>query len=138
MLWKGGDYVNTVERRERLVQHLAINGKSTIHDLAEALGVSERTISRDLDYLSPQAPIAVEHGRRGGYYISNYKALQLPCMKEHEIELLKKIAVNTENSSSCNLTSAEHQLLENIIALYSKEGFEKMKKLEKDYNRKYS
>lgn len=128
--------MNTVERRERLIQILAMCGKTSVRVLAKKLEVSERTISRDIDLLSPNNPIGVEHGRDGGYYISNYKALNLPCMKEYETELLKKIAANTENGSSYNLTSDEHQLLKDIIALYSKEGFEKRRKWQEEQDKK--
>jgi transcriptional antiterminator len=127
-----GDYVNTVERRERLIQMLAMCGKTSVRILAKKLEVSERTISRDIDLLSPNNPIGVKHGRDGGYYISNYKALNLPCMKEYETELLQKIAANTESGSSCNLNPDEHQLLKDIISVYSKEGFEKRRKWQKE------
>ena len=128
--------MNTVERRERLVQILATNGKSSVRILAEKLGVCERTVSRDLDQLSTNTPISVEHGRSGGYYISNYKALNLPCMKVFEIELLQKIATDTENGSNCTLTPDEHQLLQDIIALYSKEGLEKRQKWQEEQDQK--
>lgn len=128
--------MNTVERREQLIQILAMRGKTSVRVLAEKLGVSERTVSRDLDLLSSNTPIGVEHGRSGGYYISNYKALNLPCMKDFEIDLLQKIATDTENGSSCTLTPNEHQLLQNIIALYSKEGLEKRQKWQEEQDQK--
>ena len=114
--------MNSKERRDRLVQFLAIRGKTSTKILAEKLEVSQRTVLRDIDILSRNNPIGVEYGRGGGYYISNYKSLNLPCMKEHEIRLLKKIVSETQNNASCTLDPSEHQLLEEIITLYSKDS----------------
>ena len=124
--------MNTVERRERLIQILAMCGKTSVRVLAEKLEVCERTVSRDIDILSRNNPIGADHGREGGYYISNYKALNLPCMKEYETALLQKIASATENGKACTLTSYDHQLLNDIITLYSKQGFEQRKKWEEE------
>ena len=83
--------MTTNERHERLIQALATYGKLSATQLAIILNVSKRTILRDIDKLSLYYPISSDLGRTGGYYISNYKSLNLPCLKTHEIGLLKKI-----------------------------------------------
>lgn len=64
-----------MQRAERLLAIallLQARGKMTAQRLAELLGVSIRTIYRDIDALSlAHIPIATDHGPRGGYYLLN-------------------------------------------------------------------
>ena len=129
--------MSTVERREQLIQILVLCGKTSTRVLAEKLDVSERTVLRDIDTLSGNYPISVDYGRHGGYYITNYKVLNLPCMKDHEINLLQKITDDIDNFSICSLTPPENQLLKNIITIYSKEGHQKRKEWEEKQNLKF-
>lgn len=69
--------MRTHERRERIVQIIAMCGTVTAKELATRLRVTPRTILRDIDALSMLYPISVNYGRGGGYYIINYKALAL-------------------------------------------------------------
>ena len=126
--------MSTVERREQLIQILVLCGKTSTRVLAEKLEVSERTVLRDIDILSGYYPISVDYGRHGGYYITNYKVLNLPCMKEYEINLLKKITSDIDNFSNCSLTPSENQLLKNIITIYSKKGHLKRQEWEGKQN----
>ena len=114
--------MTTHERHERLIQALATYGKLSTAQLANILNVSKRTILRDIDKLSLYYPIGSDIGRTGGYYISNYKSLNMPCLKTHEINLLKKIVSQIDNSSCCFLSSSENQLLKEMIILYSADG----------------
>lgn len=116
--------MRTQERRERIVQIIAMCGTVTAKELANRMQVTPRTILRDIDALSMLYPISVNYGRGGGYYIINYKALNLPCLKNFEIELLEKITSEIDRSSVCSLTSDENQVLKDMITVYSKSAHE--------------
>ena len=116
--------MRTNERRERIVQIIAMCGTVTAKELATRMQVTRRTILRDIDALSMLYPISVNYGRGGGYYIINYKALNLPCLKSFEIELLEKIISEIDRSSVCSLTPEENQVLKDMIAVYSKTAHE--------------
>ena len=116
--------MRTQERRERIVQIIAMCGTVTAKELANRMQVTPRTILRDIDALSMLYPISVNYGRGGGYYIINYKALNLPCLKNFEIELLEKITSEIDRSSVCSLTPDENQVLKDMITVYSKSAHE--------------
>ena len=124
--------MRTHERRERIVQIIAMCGTVTSKELANRMRVTPRTILRDIDALSMLYPISVNYGRGGGYYIINYKALNLPCLKSFEVELLEKITSEIDRSSVCSLTPDENQVLKDMIAVYSKTAHEKRQALEHD------
>lgn len=69
-----------MQRAERLLAItllLQARGKMPAHQLAELLGVSVRTIYRDISALSmAHVPVAMEHGPGGGYYL----------LQEHYVE----------------------------------------------------
>ena len=124
--------MRTHERRERIVQIIAMCGTVTSKELANRMRVTPRTILRDIDALSMLYPISVNYGRGGGYYIINYKALNLPCLKSFEVELLEKITSEIDRSSVCSLTPEENQVLKDMIALYSKTAHEERQALRHD------
>ena len=119
--------MNAVERRERLLQILALRGKTTFRVLSEELGVSERTIMRDVDELSTYKPISVMPGKNGGVYICDYSSFHNFTMKSYEIALLQKIIADMETHACCSLSASEIQLLKDIIASYSKKIYQKGK-----------
>ena len=57
-LQKGGKIMRTHERRERIVQMIAMCGTVTSKELATRLRVTPRTILRDIDALSMLYPIS--------------------------------------------------------------------------------
>lgn len=69
-----------MQRAERLLAItllLQARGKMSAYQLAELLGVSVRTIYRDIGALSAaRVPVAIEHGPGGGYYL----------LQEHYVE----------------------------------------------------
>ncbi len=56
----------TAERRVEIMKKLCRRRKDTIGNLAHELGVSERTVRRDLEALSLSEPIYTQSGRYGG------------------------------------------------------------------------
>ena len=66
--------MESTERRRTLMEILCRNRHETIGGLARELGVSERTIRRDIERLSIKEPIYTQSGRYGGgvYVIEGY------------------------------------------------------------------
>ena len=49
--------LNSADRREHLIRILILRGHATLSELSTELGVSQRTIMRDIDALSIRFPI---------------------------------------------------------------------------------
>jgi predicted DNA-binding transcriptional regulator YafY len=77
------------DRLLSLVMLLQTRGKMTSHALAEELGVSRRTILRDVDALSfSGVPIYSEGGHGGGMALDENYRLSLTGLKEAEVRAL--------------------------------------------------
>lgn len=111
--------LNVADRRERLVRILILRGHATLSQLSAELGVTERTIMRDVDALSISTPIFTIVGRYGGIYIDKSYIKNQPKLKDCEIALLEKIAQDIEKTSFCSLNYNELKLLQEIINTYS-------------------
>ena len=114
-------------RRERLLRILSLKRRSTIDELAKELGVSERTIMRDIVLLSSEKPIFTMPGKNGGVYIDTHYVSTRLHMKKHETDLLNKIVSDIENYSYCSLSESELSTLKEIVAMYSNKHTERKK-----------
>lgn len=121
--------MNAATRRERLIRILAMCGKTPVRVLAERLGVSERTIFRDVDALSDSEPISIERGRYGGVFLTDTYALNRLYLKNEEILLLQKIEIAIIEGTVCTLEPSERELLNEIISFYSKPKYVKGKRI---------
>ena len=67
--------MNSAERRNEILRRLCIRKHDTVANLAFEFQVSERTIRRDIEALSLEAPIYTQTGRYGGgvYILDDYK-----------------------------------------------------------------
>nr|WP_305148164.1 DeoR family transcriptional regulator [Dysosmobacter welbionis] len=63
---KRGESVGAAERRQLILDLLCQRRRETISNLAAELGVSERTIRRDVEMLTLRYPIETVCGRYGG------------------------------------------------------------------------
>lgn len=79
-------------RAERLISLLMLlqtRGRMSARELADELGVTMRTIYRDIDALCASGvPIYAEHGRGGGYALVDSYRTSLTGLTEHEIRAL--------------------------------------------------
>lgn len=65
------DIMQKAERLMAITLMLQSRGKLTADRLADVLGVSQRTIYRDIDSLSlAHVPVSMDHGPGGGYFLS--------------------------------------------------------------------
>ena len=113
--------LNSADRREHLIRILILRGHATLSELSTELGVSQRTVMRDVDALSIRVPIYTVAGRYGGIYIDKHHLQNHTYLRANEISLLKKIVYSIEQHSFCSLNDEELKLLKNIIKIYSKE-----------------
>ena len=96
-----------------------MRGCTTAGKLAEELGVSDRTIYRDLSVLSAYRPISAISGRYGGIYITDPRALNRPILRQEELALLRRIAKSSEQAPTPLLSPSDLELLREMIRYYS-------------------
>lgn len=116
--------MGTAERRRELLRILCRRGHETIKKLANELGVSERTIQRDVEILSMSEPIYTQSGRYGGVYVMEGYTLDRMYMNDAEISMLKKLSQATSSDSSL-LSMNERHLLGLLISQYTKPNSKK-------------
>ena len=80
------------ERRRRIIQILCVRRYESISNLARDLGVSTRTIQRDISIISLYEPIITKQGKYGGgvYIMKGYYG-RYGFMNNEDISLLIKI-----------------------------------------------
>lgn len=107
------------ERRKEILYALYRRKYEKISNLAKEFGVSERTISRDIEVLSLTEPIYTQCGRfGGGVYINIDYKMEKMYMSSEELAILIKLKSLAKIQSS--LTPEESETLENIISQYTK------------------
>jgi predicted DNA-binding transcriptional regulator YafY len=87
-----------MQKTERLVAItllLQARGKMTAHHLADILGVSQRTIYRDMDALSlAHIPVSMDYGPGGGYYLpDDYRLDSTLFTREEAVSLMLGVAM---------------------------------------------
>lgn len=109
----------TAERRAKLMKILCRRRKETIGNLAEELGVSERTVRRDIEVLSLYEPIYTQTGRHGGgVYVQGDYSIDRMYMAQEEIAVLQKLLVLAERQPLLDTT--QMKILESLISAYAK------------------
>jgi predicted DNA-binding transcriptional regulator YafY len=112
--------MGSAERRGEIMKTLCRRRYETIRNLASEFGVSERTIQRDIEFLSKSEPIYTQQGRHGGgvYVIDDYSMYRM-YMTNEEISVLNKLYIATDTNTSM-LTQKEKEVLRSIIIQYAK------------------
>ncbi|MBR4017501.1 MAG: HTH domain-containing protein [Oscillospiraceae bacterium] len=109
------------ERRAEIMRILCRRRHEKASKLAEALGVSTRTIQRDIEMLSTTEPIYTLCGRYdGGVYVMDNFYMSRMYMTSQELAVLQKLLTFAEKQSVCNLTQEELATLSRIISLYTR------------------
>ncbi len=90
--------MNSTERRNKIKQILFFRKSIKTAELAQELGVCERTIRRDIELLSESEGIYTEQGRYlGGIYVIEQFNPYDKKVTTEEIDLLLKILFYIEN-----------------------------------------
>lgn len=114
--------MGTAERRNVIPRILCRRRHETVRNLASELGVSERTIRRDIEVLSYTEPIYTQTGRFGGgvYVVEGYSMDRMYVTEEEEkvLHKLRDIA-----QQQCLLTAQELYTFKNLIKNYSKPSY---------------
>lgn len=114
--------MNTLDRRNEILRILNSQRLVTVAKLAQRLGVSKRTISRDIIYLSSTVPIITTQGKNGGISLMNgytYRDNKY-YMNYDQLNVLNKIITQAHNSGICNLSKEEINCIESICEKYSR------------------
>ena len=109
--------VSTIWRHEEIIRILLGGQRTTIPRLAMQLGVSVRTIHRDLLVLTVerQYPIQTETGRAGGVYMENYRHLHKRILSQLQIKALNT-AIKTAMETADDETA---EALQSILYAYA-------------------
>ena len=111
----------TAERRRKMLKMLCRRRSETVHNLALELGVSERTIRRDVEILSLEEPIYTQSGRYGGgVYVQEGYSMDRMYMAPEELHVLQKISDMVDKQVLCHLNAEEKRILHSIISVYTK------------------
>ena len=111
----------TAERRSEIMKILCRRRSETVKNLAFELGVSERTIRRDIEILSLREPIYTQSGRYGGgVYVEESYSMDRMYMGQEELSVLHKLADMADKQVTCELEDREKRLLHYIISVYTK------------------
>ena len=119
-----------LRRLELLAAHLKEEGFCTIREMAEAHGVSERTIARDLQLMREQGfPIDADRGRGGGVRLDRHWGIgRLNLSYPEAIDLLISISVAEQMKSPIFLASLA-SIRRQLIASFSAEKRERVDRL---------
>ena len=87
--------MDAVERRQQILELLCQRRKDTMQNLAAELGVSERTIRRDVEILTRSYPLETVCGRYGGgVRVADWYPLDRQRMSPKQTALLRRLAAD--------------------------------------------
>ena len=109
--------MKSVERQQQILGILYQKGHETIKNLSDILNVSERTIRRDIEFLSLSEPIYTKAGRyAGGIYIANKDSQKIHRLKYEKVLVLQKISQYIKETHF--LSEEEFKLFDSILKTY--------------------
>lgn len=99
---------------------LLLDKKSiTVKEIMSRFEISRSTVFRYLDELTlASIPIAVRHGRNGGFYIPDGFKFSYGFFSKEEIELLKQALLNIKTTKTNDISTekTKHSLTEKLSA----------------------
>jgi len=113
--------MGATERQQKLLRILCRRRHETMANLAIELGVSIRTIRRDVETLSLSEPIYTLTGRYcGGVYIDESYRMDCMYLKENQYSALNKALHYLKEDRRCPLSTNELVSLHSILTEYGK------------------
>ena len=89
--------MDAVERRQQILELLCQRRKDTMQNLAAELGVSERTIRRDVEILTRSYPLETVCGRYGGgVRVADWYHLDRQRMSPRQTAQLRRLATGLQ------------------------------------------
>jgi predicted DNA-binding transcriptional regulator YafY len=117
--------MGTADRRSAILKILCSRRYEKMSNLAEELGVSERTIRRDIEVLSYTEPIYTRQGRYdGGVYVLDGYYNKKMYLSEEEGSFIRKVYKAVSSSGTYQFSSDEVRILEKILKTYAKPEIE--------------
>ena len=112
--------MRTTERQLKLLRVLAQRRYDTLSNLAFEFDVTQRTILRDIDEISPYIPVYCKRGRfDGGVYVDPSYRLDRAYMTPDELAVLKKVRSCMESGANFSFSAEDVDILDRIIKDYS-------------------
>lgn len=81
-----------IERQRRIIEILSNRRSEVAENLAEELGVSVRTIYRDIEILALSYPIYTTQGTGGGIHVIDGFYIKRRYLTKQQCELLEKLS----------------------------------------------
>lgn len=91
--------MNTIDRRNELISILIVRHRTTLHELANELGVTPRTIQNDIQALSLDYPIYTKQGGDGGVFITDGYNPHRNILTAKELETLTNLYKKEQGES---------------------------------------
>ena len=83
---------SALERRQEILEVLCERRHETVENLATEFSVGERTIRRDIEYMSLSYPIYTTQGKGGGIYVDKDYRLGKKYLTDKQSEMLEELA----------------------------------------------
>ena len=83
---------SALERRQEILEVLCERRRESVENLATEFGVNERTIRRDIEYMTLSYPIYTVPGKGGGVYVSDGYRLGKKYLTDKQAELLEELS----------------------------------------------
>lgn len=80
---------NAILRHQKIIEYISDYRKTTRKDLAKMFGVNEKTIRRDIEYLTCSYPIYTAQGNGGGIFAMEGWRLNHKFLTEAQESLLR-------------------------------------------------
>ena len=101
---------SALERRQEILEVLCERRHESVENLATEFGVNERTIRRDIEYMTLSYPIYTVPGKGGGVYVSDGYRLGKKYLTDKQAELLEEL--------SKGLTGNELAVMQSILKTF--------------------
>ena len=101
---------SALERRQEILEVLCERRRESVENLATEFGVNERTIRRDIEYMTLSYPIYTVPGKGGGVYVGEGYRLSKKYLTDKQAELLEEL--------SKGLTGNELAVMQSILKTF--------------------